>query len=74
MIAERFPGLAELPLEEKRLLLNELCEDIASTDQDSPDPRIVKLLEERWQAHENDPSGALTLEEFRRRPGVTGVL
>jgi len=70
MIAERFPELAKLPLDEKRLLLNELCEDIASSDQENPDPRIVKLLEERWQAHQNDPSGALTLEEFRERIGV----
>lgn len=70
MIADRFPDLPKLTLEEKRLLLNELCEDIASADQNSPDPRIVEILEERWRSHQDDSSGALTLEEFRRRIGV----
>ena len=59
----------ELFLDEKRLLLTELCEEIVSSG--SPDPRIVKLLEDRWKAHKDDPSGALTLEEFRKRIGVT---
>ena len=54
MIAERYPELANLPLDEKRALLNELCEDIASSDQDSPDPRIVKLLEDRWEKFRRD--------------------
>ena len=67
---ERFPELASLPLDEKRKLLNELCEEIASADENSPDPEIVKILEERWKAHHNDPSGALTLEEFRKRIGI----
>jgi putative addiction module component (TIGR02574 family) len=67
MIAEKFPEIAKLPIDEKRLLLSELCEDIASIDQESPDPRIVAVLEERWKAHERDPSGELTLEEFRKR-------
>jgi putative addiction module component (TIGR02574 family) len=70
MIAERFPELASLPLSEKRLLLNELCETIAMEDQESPDPKIVNLLEERWKAHQEDPSAAITLEEFRKRIGV----
>jgi putative addiction module component (TIGR02574 family) len=69
MIAERFPELAKLPIDEKRLLLNELCEDISSSD--APDPNIVKILEERWKAYEDDPSGAVTLEEFRKRIGVS---
>jgi len=68
MIAERFPELASLPLDEKRILLDELCEDIATSN--APDPRIVKLLEERWQAYLDDPSGAITLEEFRNRIGA----
>ena len=69
MITEKFPEIAKLPINEKRLLLNELCEDIASSDQKSPDARIVAILEERWKAHESDPAGGLTLEEFRRRIG-----
>jgi len=73
MIAEKFPELAKLPLREKRLLLSELCEEIALADQDSPDPEIVKILEERWKAHQDDPSGAITLEDFRKRIGAVGA-
>lgn len=69
MIAERFPELAKLPIDEKRLLLKELCEDISSPD--APDPDIVKILEERWKAYQDDPSGAVTLEEFRKRIGAS---
>jgi len=67
MIAERFPEMKKFPIDEKRLLLDELCEDIGSTE--TPDPNIVKILEERWKAYEDDPSGAFTLEEFRKRIG-----
>ena len=69
MIAERFPELAKLPIEEKRLLLSELCEDISSPQ--APDPDIVKILEDRWKTYEDDPSGAVTLEEFRKRIGAS---
>ncbi len=69
MIAERFPELANLPLVEKRIVLDELCEDILPST--SPDPEIVKLLEERWRDHQGDPSGDMTLEEFRKRIGVS---
>ena len=31
----------------------------------------LKILEERWHAYQNDPSGALTIEEFRKRIGVS---
>jgi len=68
MIAERFPELAKLSEEDKRLLVSELCEDL--TEQNGkPDPRIVEELESRWKRFESDPSGSVTLEEFRRRIG-----
>ncbi|MCB1230233.1 MAG: addiction module protein [Verrucomicrobiae bacterium] len=70
MIAEKFPEISNLPLEEKRALLDDLCEEIAAADQDSPNPAIIKILEERWRAHLEDPAGAITLEEFRKRIGV----
>jgi len=70
MIVERYPELAGLPIEDKRLLLNELCEDIASVDGERPDPNIVKILEERWASYEENPTGAMTLEEFRKRIGA----
>jgi putative addiction module component (TIGR02574 family) len=67
MILERFPELLNLPAQEKRLLISELCEDLTDSIRQEPDPKIVALLEERWKAYEEDPSGALTLEEFRER-------
>ena len=70
MIAERFPELAKLPIAEKRLLLKELCKELAAFDGEKPDPDIVRVLEERWKAHEQDPSGTMTLEEFRKRIGA----
>ncbi|MEM9478183.1 MAG: addiction module protein [Verrucomicrobiota bacterium] len=69
MIVERFPELTKLPIDEKRRLVDELCAEISSEYKDAPDPRIVKILEERWRAHQNDPSGAITIEEFRKRIG-----
>ena len=69
MIAERFPELVGLPLEEKRIVLSELCEEIVPSS--APDPEIVKILEKRWKDYQTDPSGGITLEEFRRRIGVS---
>ncbi len=69
MIVEKFPELANLPIEQKRTLVGELCDEIHSYDSETPDPAVVKILESRWQAHLDDPSGAVTLEEFRRRIG-----
>lgn len=68
MIAEKFPGIETLPKDEKRLLVSELCESLAAPD--SVDPAIVRILEQRWAEHEVDPSGAMTLEAFRKRIGV----
>ncbi len=67
MIVERFPELSELSLEEKRALVSDLCEEIAEQEGSRPDPRIVEILERRWKAHCDDPSGSITLEEFRKR-------
>lgn len=69
MVAERFPELSELSVEEKRALVSELCEEIAEHEGSSPDPAIVEILERRWKDHCEDPSGSITLEEFRKRIG-----
>lgn len=69
MIAERFPGIATLPVEEKRLLLDELCRDLGELDAEQPDPNIIEILEQRWKEYEAHPSTAMTLEEFRKRLG-----
>ena len=70
MIAEKYPELSELTVDEKRDLVADLCEEIASQDAEGPDPAIVGILESRWKAHCDDPSGAVTLEEFRKRIGM----
>lgn len=69
MVAERFPELSKLSVEEKRALISDLCQEIAEADNGHPDPAIVEILEERWKQHCEDPTGAITLEEFRRRIG-----
>ncbi|MCB1100697.1 MAG: addiction module protein [Verrucomicrobiae bacterium] len=70
MIVEKYLELASLSIADKRLLINELCQEIASIDEESPDPNIVKILEERWASYEENPTGAMTLEEFRKRIGA----
>ena len=70
MIAEKYPELSKLSIEEKRDLVAELCEEIAAQDANGPDPVIVEILESRWKAHCEDPSGEVTLEEFRKRIGM----
>ncbi|MDF1741804.1 MAG: addiction module protein [Verrucomicrobiales bacterium] len=57
--------------EDKRLLINELWDDIEGEDAKSPDPGIVEILESRWKKYESDPTTAMTLEEFRERIGVS---
>lgn len=69
MVADRFPELSKLSIEEKRDLVSDLCEEIAEYEAASPDPQIVEILEKRWQNHCDDPAGAVTLEEFRKRIG-----
>ena len=69
MIVERFPEIAELSLEEKKRLMNELWDEISRSDIERPDPAIVELLDQRWRHYEKNPETAVSLEEFRRRTG-----
>jgi len=69
MIAERIPGLKALSIAEKRLLMNELWEEVRNSDLDTPDPAIVELLQERLEHFRANPDSAITLEEFRKRLG-----
>jgi len=70
MIAEKFPEIADLPMEDKRLLISELCEEVAGCSE-AVNPAIARILEQRWKDHTDDPAGAVTLEEFRKRIGVS---
>lgn len=69
MIVERFPEIAELSLEEKKRLMNELWDEISRSYLERPDPAIVELLDERWRHYEENPETVMSVEEFRRRIG-----
>jgi len=71
MIAERFPELGKLSLEEKRRLMNELWDEVSRGALETADPAIVELLEQRWRQYESNPETAITIEEFRRRIRVS---
>jgi putative addiction module component (TIGR02574 family) len=60
------PQVRALPAEEKLQLLDELWQDVAR-DLESMEvsPAERKLLDERWAAFQNDPSSALSLEQFK---------
>ena len=70
MIAERFPELSKLSIEEKRRLMNELWNEISQRELETRDPALVELLEQRWRHYESNPETAVSLEEFRLRIGV----
>jgi len=71
MIAERFPELGKLSLDEKRRLMNELWDEVSRGALETADPAIVELLEQRWRQYESNPETAITIEEFRRRIRVS---
>lgn len=69
MIAERIPEIKTLSIQEKRLLMNELWEEVRESGLEQPDPAIAKLLQERLEHFYNNPESAITIEEFRKRLG-----
>ena len=70
MIADRIPQLAELTVEEKLLLANELWDEVERREKEIPfDDAVLKLLERRAADFQQDPSSAVTWEEFKRRLG-----
>jgi putative addiction module component (TIGR02574 family) len=71
MIVERIPEISKLTQQDKRLLINELWDDIEELDAGEPNPAVVRILQERWNEFEENPSAAMTLEEFRSRIGVS---
>jgi putative addiction module component (TIGR02574 family) len=67
MILERFPEVAQLPEEEKRQLVNELCEDLYGVPEGEEDPAITALLEARLAEYEANPDSASPWPEVRQR-------
>ena len=63
-----FPDVQDLPVREKLQLVDELWLSM-TPELDSLDvtQEEKELLDERWAAFLQDPSAALTLDEFQRR-------
>jgi putative addiction module component (TIGR02574 family) len=65
MISEKFPGLLDLPVEDKWRVVHELWQSLAlEAGLELADPGIAALLEERFQAYLADPSQAIPANEM----------
>lgn len=68
MIAEQIPAVQQLSLQEKWLLANELWDEVDERQHELPtNPEIMAVIEQRLAEYEPDPSGAMNLEDFKRR-------
>lgn len=66
MIAERFPGLLELPDDAKLQLAGELFSDVIG-DSDEADPDLVALIESRLVEYREHPERTSTWEAVKER-------
>ncbi|WP_395746382.1 addiction module protein [Prosthecobacter sp.] len=66
MIAERFPGLAQLPDEDKMTLMAELWKDVMD---DTPDdnPALAEFVEQRWQEYQQHPDRVSAWSDVKAR-------
>ncbi|OYW78027.1 MAG: hypothetical protein B7Z37_01430 [Verrucomicrobia bacterium 12-59-8] len=66
MIAERFPGLAPLPDEDKMTLMVKLWKDVMD---DTPDdnPALAEFVEQRWQEYQQHPDRVSSWSEVKAR-------
>ena len=66
MIAERFPGLAQLPDEDKMTLMMELWKDVMD---DTPDdnPVLAEFVEQRWREYQQHPDRVSPWSEVKAR-------
>ncbi len=68
MIAEQIPALSKLSLEDKWLLATELWNEVETNQFDLPNTaEIEAIVEKRFAEFEQDPSTAMTLDDFKRR-------
>lgn len=71
MIAEQFPAVKQLSIDDKWMLANELWSEVEEHQEElTTNPEIVSLVEKRFAEFERDPSTAMTLDEFKRRFGL----
>ncbi|HUF63951.1 MAG TPA: addiction module protein [Verrucomicrobiales bacterium] len=70
MISDSIPDLKRLTPREKLILATELWENFRDSDQDDGvNEAVYRVLEERFSAYRDDPSTAVTWDEFRKRLG-----
>ena len=63
--------LAALSREEKAEIIDFLIPAVAGSEDDDISPELMAELERRIAEHEADPSGAITLEEWRKERGLS---
>ena len=67
MTAKLEKEIATLSPAEKRELIDALWMQLEVSGEESINPDLLSELERRAEAHEKDPSGSMTLEEFDRK-------
>jgi hypothetical protein len=65
MIAERIPELRNLSSDQKIILAAELLSEALDAPTETPDPEIVRALNERLKSHESHPDEVSTWEQVR---------
>jgi hypothetical protein len=66
MIAERFPGLAQLPDEDKMTLMAELWKDVMDDTLDDS-PALAEFVEQRWQEYQQHPDCVSSWSDVKAR-------
>ncbi|MGV3664418.1 MAG: addiction module protein [Prosthecobacter sp.] len=66
MIAERFPGIAQLPDEDKMTLMAELWQDVMD-DTPAENPALAEFVEGRWQEYRKHPERVSPWSEVKAR-------
>lgn len=70
VISESIPELKKLSPKEKLILATELWEDYCESDGEAVvDEAVFRVLEERFAGYEDDPSSAVTWDDFKKRLG-----
>ena len=59
--------LSALSLEEKNEVVTYLMPFVTPPESDDISPELLELLEQRLKQHRSDPTGSITLEQFKNR-------
>ena len=68
MITGQLPSVSHLSIDEKRVLANQLWNEVEEHQDDlTTNQAIMELVEKRFEDYERDPSSAMTLDDFKRQ-------